>query len=346
MHQLTEQLIQWWRRENLPCQIAGKTKKLAKEDCNSCTTNPFQTAYSNPRCINICNEFRECDRMVDATAREMVKASIESSVSLTRGRGGGGGNDRGSRDGGNDRGSRGRGNGRGSDERASRRVQVQIQNAGRGRGRGAEERGRGAEERGRGAQDDRAMRNARNIMEDARNPDPPSREKEMYEDRKLVEVSNGERERSRGSRGRPDPRAAAIESDSRLSARRRSNGNTTVDVEGAARRIKNPGKATGRRREAMPDNLPESVMCKENTRDRRNCSGIVSYPRDPRTNPFSVTFEHNINGPPEMRRNPPSPALTAKIALLRWELGGVQKYRWFLGWQKVGHNQRLGKWMW
>ena len=34
--------------------------------------------------------------MVDATAREMVKASIESSVSLTRGRGGGD-NDRGSR---------------------------------------------------------------------------------------------------------------------------------------------------------------------------------------------------------------------------------------------------------
>ena len=85
--------------------------------------------------------------MVDATAREMVKASIESSVSLTRGRGGGGDNDRGSRgrgsDGsrgrGNDRGSRGRGNDRGSDERASRRVQVQIRNVGRGRGRGAED---------------------------------------------------------------------------------------------------------------------------------------------------------------------------------------------------------------
>ena len=52
----------------------------------------------------------------------------------------------------------------------------------------------------------------------------------------------------------------------------------------------------------MPDNLPASVMCKENTRDRRNCSGIVSYPRNPRTNPFSVTFEHNINGPPEMKK--------------------------------------------
>ena len=55
---------------------------------------------------------------------------------------------------------------------------------------GVLKRGRGAEERGRGTQDDRAMRNARNIMEDARKPDPALHAKEIYEDRKLVEVSN------------------------------------------------------------------------------------------------------------------------------------------------------------
>ena len=107
------------------------------------------------------------------------------------------------------------------------------------------------------------------------NPDPPAlHAKEIYEDRKLVEVSNVKEsvpvEAEAGLTHVPQLLKVihAYQHDV-------TNGNTTLDVEGAARRIKNPGKATGRRREAMPDNLPESVMCKENTRDRRNCSGIV-----------------------------------------------------------------------
>ena len=126
---------------------------------------------------------------------------------------------------------------------------------------GSEERGRGGEERGYG--DDRAVRNARNIMEDARKSRPrPSRERDIRRSETRGSLER-RRERSRGSRGRPDPREAAIESDSRLSARRRTNSNTTLDVEGAARRIRNPGKATGPRRDAMPDNLPHQLCAKK-----------------------------------------------------------------------------------
>ena len=42
-------------------------------------------------------------------------------------------------------------------------------------------------------------------------------------------------------------------------------------------------------------------MCKENTRDRRNCSGIVSYPMI-QGQILLQTLEHNINGPPEMEK--------------------------------------------
>ena len=53
--------------------------------CNSCGGNRFSTVRPDATCDELCQKYRECEREVDATARDMVRASTERSVSLTSG---------------------------------------------------------------------------------------------------------------------------------------------------------------------------------------------------------------------------------------------------------------------
>merc|ERR1711937_227875 len=53
--------------------------------CNGCQGDRFSTVRPDPTCDQLCQKYRECEREVDATAREMVRASTERSVSLTTG---------------------------------------------------------------------------------------------------------------------------------------------------------------------------------------------------------------------------------------------------------------------
>merc|ERR1711937_374403 len=252
--------------------------------CNGCQGDRFSTVRPDPTCDQLCQKYRECEREVDTTAREMVRASTERSVSLTSG---------------------------------GRRGQVQIQLRERG----------GRDE----TTDDRREDNRRE--DNRRDPGIPERDERAYDNaRETIRRRMGEREvrderedtrrrervtrdmrgriddeRERDSGRRPEPRDTRVDTRVTRDQRRRSN-TSFEDTGDSARRIQSPeiyrardgsGREVGHLDDPMID-VPERFKCR-GRRAMPNCSSVVTFePSD--SSPVRVTFEHNVNGPEELRR--------------------------------------------
>eukprot|EP00943_MAST-04B_sp_MAST-4B-sp1_P004557 g4557.t1 len=59
------------------------TKAAGDRTCNGCTYDRFVTVSPDPTCDELCQKYRECDAEVEVTARDMMRAATERSVSLT-----------------------------------------------------------------------------------------------------------------------------------------------------------------------------------------------------------------------------------------------------------------------
>merc|ERR1711937_518668 len=249
--------------------------------CNGCQGDRFSTVRPDPTCDQLCQKYRECEREVDATAREMVRASTERSVSLTTG------------------GRRGR-------------VQLQLREDPRERDdpRARDEPVDNRRDPGIPERDERAFDNAREPIRREMNEREVRTEGEDKRRRERVTTRMRGRiddERERDSGRRPEPRDTRVDTRVTRDQRRRSN-TSFEDTGDSARRIQSPeiyrardgsGREVGHLDDPMID-VPERFKCR-GRRAMPNCSSVVTFePSD--SSPVRVTFEHNVNGPEELRR--------------------------------------------
>ena len=216
--------------------------------CNSCEGDRFSTVRPDATCDELCQKYRECEREVDATARDMVRASTERSLSLTSG------------------GRRGQ-------------VQVQLREDPRQRGRRGEDESRGRSresdprrESGIPERDARALDNARETIRRGMNERRARTESEDNRRRgRVVREMRGriDRERERDSGRRPEPRDTRIDTRVTRDQRRRSN-TSFEDSTDSARIIQSPrlyrsgdgtGREVGHLDEPMMD-VPERFKCR------------------------------------------------------------------------------------
>merc|ERR1712072_907903 len=271
--------------------------------CNGCVDDRFSTVMPDARCDALCQRYNECQREIDATAREEVRAEAECSRSLT-----------------------------GDGERGQ--VQVQLRRDTRATDREREERygsqEDGRDERGgydeRDARDEREARDERlerereeryaiderdeRALETARKeirramtePDPRDAAEEADRRKRVDHDMRGriDDEREHDSGRRPEPRDTRIETRAEKDQRRRNDTGIKTD---SVRRIQAPqklrssdgsGRTVGHLDEPMAD-IPSRYKCK-GTRSMPSCSSVVTFEPTEKS-PLRVTFEHGVNGP-------------------------------------------------